>query len=78
MVPSWDEIKEFIERIESEKLAHSFSLQEQQEGYFRNQPTLTEKNSGYLGVLGGISLGIVVGIVALIFNYIFFVYFLHL
>jgi hypothetical protein len=78
MTPYWDEIKEFIEQAESEKLARSLSNKEQQDGYFRKQPTLTEKNSRYLGVLGGISMGILVGIFTLIFNYIFFVFFLHL
>ena len=78
MTPAWDEIKEYIEQIESEKLALALSMQEQQEGYFKKDPTLTEKKSGYFGVLGGISLGILVGIITLIFNYIFFVYFLHL
>lgn len=78
MAPSWDEIKEFIERTESEKLALSLSTREQQEGHFKRQPTLTEKKYGYLGVLGGISLGILVGIATLVFNYIFFVYFLHI
>ena len=78
MATSWDEIKELIEQTESEKAARSLSLQEQQEGYFIKQLTLAETKSGYLGVFGGIALGVVVGIFTLIFNYIFFVFILHI
>ncbi len=78
MSHSWDEIKEIIERIETDKLSRSLSRLEQQEGVVRFQSTLTDKNNGYIGFLGGLSLGIGVGVFTMIFNYILFVWLLHI
>lgn len=78
MTSPWGEIKEIIEKIETEKHIQSASLQEQQEGYFSDKMTLSDKHSRYLGFLGGISVGILGGILTLIINYGFFVYFLHI
>ena len=75
---SWDEIKEIIEKIEAGKLSRSLSIQEEQEGYLIYQPTLTERTGGYLGFLGGISIGIGVAVFTMMFNYLLFVWILHI
>lgn len=78
MEHSWNEIKEIIEKIEADRAARSLVLEEEQEGHVRQQATITTKSQGYLGFLGGLSLGITMGVFAMIFNYIVFVYFLHI
>jgi hypothetical protein len=75
---SWDEIKEVIETVENERVINEFSLLEQGEGYLRTNPSLTEKHRIYLEFLGELSVGFSVGVFSLIFNFMLFVWLLHI
>jgi hypothetical protein len=75
---SWDEIKEVIEKIEKERLIKELSLLEQKAGNVKKSPLLTEGTKFYLEFLGMLSMGLGVGIFSLIFNFLLFVWLLHL
>ncbi len=75
---SWDEIKGVIERIENERLIDELSLLEQEEGFVKKQLPLTETIRPYLEFLGILSMGLGIGIFSIIFNYLLFVWLLHL
>lgn len=71
------EMQEVIEAIEHERLTKELSLQEEKEGIVHMQSTLMGRTK-YLDFLGALALGLSIGIFTLIFNYIVFVWFLHL
>ncbi len=75
---SWDEIKTVIERIENEKEMDKLEILEHEEGFMRIQPSLTEKTKSYLEFLGEFSVGVIVGIITIIFNFLLLVWLLHL
>ena len=74
----WNEIKEVIERIENERVLNELSLLEQQEGFVQRQPALTDRTRGYLEFLGTLPVGVSVGIFTVIFNFLLFVWLLHI
>jgi hypothetical protein len=74
----WDKIREVVEEIEKERLIKELSLLEQKAGTVKKGFLLTEGTKFYLEFLGMLSLGLGVGIFSLIFNYILFVWLLHL
>lgn len=77
MSQHWDEIKDVIEQIEYERLKKELSMQEIQEGFIEKYSTLVGKKYDYLRILGEISVGLSMGIITIIFNYILFVWLLH-
>ena len=75
---SLEEIKEIIERIETERVQDELSLLEDREGFFENKVALTERTKPYLEFLGMLSVGISVGVFSVIFNFILIVKVLHI
>lgn len=75
---AWNKIEEIIERIEYDRALDELLLLEQQEGFVKGQPTLTDRKRGYLEFLGKLSLGISVGFFTLMFNFLLFVWLLHI
>jgi cell division protein FtsN len=73
----WNQIEEVIERTEYERVLSELSLLEQQEGFVRKQLTLTDRTRRYLDFLGRLSVGVSVGIFAVIFNFLLFNWLLH-
>ncbi len=77
MSQHWDEIKDVIEQIEYERLKKELSMQEIQERFIEKYSTLVGKKYDYLRILGEISVGLSMGIITIMFNYILFVWLLH-
>jgi hypothetical protein len=77
MPASWDEIRQSIEEIEISKISAELTLLTLQEQGLRERP-LTEEAKGYLKLLGGITVGITAGILAIVMSYLVFVQFLHI
>ncbi|GBD97166.1 MAG TPA: hypothetical protein ENG83_02175 [Nitrospirae bacterium] len=73
-----DEIKEVIERVENERASDELSSLEHEEGFAKKQLTLTERSRVYLEFLGELTVGIGVGVFSMIFNFILFVWLLHI
>lgn len=75
---SWDEIKEVIERVEQERVIDELSSLEHKEGFVKKQISLTERSSPYLVFLGELVVGVGIGVFSMIFNFILFVWLLHI
>ena len=73
----WNKIKEIIERIEYDRVVNELSLLEYQDGFIERQRTLTDKTKGYLDFLGKLSIGICVGFFTIMFNFVLFVWLIH-
>lgn len=78
MSHSWDEIKLVIESLECEKVGKELTRHELQEGVIEDKIPLTARTHGYLQFLGGLSVGLSIGIFTIIFNFMIFVWFLHI
>jgi cell division protein FtsN len=78
MSHTWDEIKEVIEITENEKVFNELSSLEQQEGIIKRQLTISDRMRGYLEFLGKLSVGVSVGFFTIMFNFLLFVWFLHI
>lgn len=78
MSHDWDEIKTIIESLEAEKIAKELTLHELQEGVMEEKIPLTARTHSYLEYLGGLSVGLSLGIFTIIFNFMIFVWFLHI
>jgi hypothetical protein len=74
----WNTIEEVIERTEYERVLSELSFFEQQEGFVKRLPTLTDRTKGYLGFLGKLSVGVSVGIFTVVFNFLLFSWLLHI
>jgi len=74
----WDKIREVVEKKEKERLIKELSLLEEKAGTVKKGLLFTGGTKFYLEFLGMLSLGLGVGIFSLIFNYILFVWLLHL
>lgn len=74
----WNQIAEVIERTEYGKVLSELSLLEQQDGFVERRVTLTDRMKGYLDFLGKLSVGVSVGIFTVIFNFLLFVWLLHI
>jgi hypothetical protein len=78
MLYPWNEIKRVIERIEYDRVVDELSSLEYRDGFVQRRPTLTDKTKGYLDFLGKLSVGICVGIFAVMFNFLLFVWLIHI
>lgn len=74
----WDKIKEVIEKIENERIMNELSLLEQQEGFVKPQPSLLDRKRSYLEFLGKLVVGIGVAFFTIMFNFLLFVWLLHI
>ena len=75
---SWDEIKVVIERRENERLKDELSFIEQKEEFVGKYVSVTERTKTYLEFLGELSIGVSIGIFSIIFNFLLFVWLLHI
>ena len=78
MFYAWDEIKGTVERLETSRLSEEFSKLEEEDGLVPAGFIITQKTSGYLNFLGMLTMGVSVGVCALVFNYLIFVWILHM
>ena len=78
MTDSWDDIKDIIEKNENRRMAEFYSRLEVQEGHLEAGSGLSGRKNDYLKVLGALSMGLSAGIFAMIFNFLLFVWLLHI
>lgn len=77
MLYPWNTIKEVIERTEYERVVAELSSLEYRDGFVERRLTLTDRTKGYLDFLGRLSIGICVGIFTVVFNFVLFVWLIH-
>lgn len=75
---SWEEIKEVIEIVENKQATDEFHLLEEEAGLVKITPPLTERTASYLEFLGELSVGVTVGILTVLFNFLLFNWLLHI
>lgn len=75
---SWEEIKDLIEKVESKRVIDSFLVREAQEAAMEAECGLTRGEKEYLNFIGVLCAGISAGLFTIIFNFIFFVWLLHI
>ncbi|MFZ5907812.1 MAG: hypothetical protein ACOYVJ_10500 [Nitrospirota bacterium] len=78
MAYSWDDIRPVVERAECERAEKEVARYQLQEGIIEEKAPLTGRTCGYLEFLGGFSVGLSIGVFTLIFNYLLFVFLLHI
>lgn len=74
---SWDEVKRAVERKEDARLEQSLAESEVAEGHMARRVYLVERTRPYLEALGGLVFGLHASLMALGFNYLLFVWILH-
>jgi hypothetical protein len=74
---TWDEVKQAVEREEDARLARSLSDAEVREGRLARRFYLVRRLRPLLEALGGVVLGLHASLLALGFNYLLFVWILH-
>jgi hypothetical protein len=74
----WEDIRATIERLEEESLVEELTQIEEKEGFIEVSSTITERTEAYLKLLGALALGVNVGLIAILFCYIFLVSLLHI
>ena len=77
MAHSWEEIKQAVERNEDAQLERWLAEQEVAEGHVAHRLYLVQRTRPYLEFLGGLIVGLHVAVVTLMFNYLLFVWILH-
>jgi len=78
MSNSWDDIKDIIEKVENKRMTEFFSLLEVQDGHLEAKYTFAGRKNDYLKFLGALSTGVSAGIFTMIFNFLLFVWLLHI
>ena len=74
---SWEEVKQAVERNEDARLMRSLGEQEVAEGHVGRGFYLIERTRTSLELLGGVVVGLQVAVMTLVFNYMLFVWILH-
>jgi hypothetical protein len=75
---SLENIRKIIEKIEYEKVINEITLLEQQEGFLEKRIPLTDKTKDYLNFLSWLLVGISIGVLTIIFNFLLFSWLLHI
>lgn len=78
MSNSWDDIRDIIEKNENKRMTEYFSLLEVQEGHLEAESGLSGRKNDYLKLLGVLSMGVSAGVFTMIFNFLIFVWLLHI
>jgi hypothetical protein len=73
----WEEVKQAVEREEDARLARSLSDADVREGRVKRRFYLVQRTRPILEGLGGLVLGVHASLLALAFNYLLFVWILH-
>jgi hypothetical protein len=74
---SWDEIKRAVERTEDARLEHSLSESEVAAGHVPPGRYIVQRTRPFLQVLGALLVGFEAALLAVGFNYLLFVWLLH-
>lgn len=74
---SWEEVKRAVERTEDARLEHSLSESEVAEGFVPRRRYMVQRTRPYLEVLGAVLVGFEAALVTVGFNYLLFVWLLH-
>lgn len=74
---SWDEVKRAVERTEDERLEQLLSESEIAERHMERRYYVVQRTRPYLEVIGGLILGFYAALMAMGFNYMLFVWILH-
>jgi hypothetical protein len=74
---SWEEVKRAVERKEDARLEHSLIESEVTEGYMVHGYYLVQRTRPYMEVLGALLVGLQASLMTLGFNYLLFVWLLH-
>lgn len=74
---TWEEIKQAVEREEDARLVRSLSDAELREGRVARRFYLVQRMRPFLEAMGGLVLGLHASLLALGFNYLLFVWILH-
>ena len=74
---SWDEVKRAVERNEDARLQHSLAETEITDGHLVRGFYLVQRSRLYLELIGGVAVGVHAAVMVLIFNYVLFVWILH-
>jgi len=77
MAYSWDEVKQVVERREDARLMRLLGEQEMAEGHVGRGSQLIERIRPHLELLGGVVVGLHVAVMTLVFNYLLFIWILH-
>jgi hypothetical protein len=74
---SWEEVKHAVERNEDAQLMRLLEDQEVAEGHVGRGFYLIERTRSYLELFAGVVVGLHVAVMTLVFNYLLFVWILH-
>jgi len=74
---SWEEVKRAVERNEDAQLEHWLAESEVSEGHVARGFYPVQRTRPYLEVLGGLIVGLYASLMSLAFNYLLFVWILH-
>ena len=74
---SWEDVKRSVERREDARLERSLAEAEVIEGHVAPGFYMMQRTRPYLEVLGGIVVGLYASLMTLAFNYVLFVWLLH-
>ena len=77
MAYSWEEVKRAVERNEDAKLTRLLGEREVAEGQVGRGFHLIERTRTPLELLGGVVVGLHAAVMTLVFNYLLFVWILH-
>jgi hypothetical protein len=74
---TWEEVKQAIEQHEDAKLTRSLAEREIGEGHVQRRLFLIQRTRPLFEVLGGLVVGIYAAVLTLVFNYLLFIWILH-
>ena len=74
---SWEEIKRAVERKEDARQERSLAESEVTEGHMVHGFYLVQRTRPHLEILGGLVVGLYASLMALAFNYLLFIWILH-
>jgi hypothetical protein len=74
---TWEEVKQAVERHEDAQLTRSLAEQEIAQGHIGRGFFLIKRTAPFLELLGGVVVGLHAAVLTLIFNYLLFIWILH-
>jgi len=74
---SWEDVKRTVERRESARLERALAETELNEGHMVRGVYVVQRARPYLEVIGGMVIGLHAGLMTLGFNYLLFVWLMH-
>lgn len=74
---TWEEVKQAVERREDAQIGRLLAEQEITEGHVERRFFLIERSRTFLELLGGLVVGLHAAVLTLVFNYLLFIWILH-